>query len=867
MGSQTRRADRTHGLDLHFGGREARSSMEPDSNLARLSFAACTAALLFLSATAFRRRSTSIGTAHLVFLVTATAWTGAYLAVLQGWFDGSRASALTGPLYLLLAAASVRLATLCARDVRVLPVRDEVFIWLPAVAIWLTDSRTGLCLWAAFTFGLASARWAQLPLRSWHGFRTARTASSIAALLPGLTPFAWLCGAPEDLLAIVAGPLVVAQGMVLFYALSRLGLSSSDQVHHSTVIEAMSDGVLVVDLQGRLVDFNQAAREILEIQHLVRTRPDLSEALAHHPDLIELFNGAIDGRSIYTPECLARAGLPRTFDLQLSALYDAMGAIESRVVVLRDITERVEIEEENRRQARHVRLVHEVSAAVHEARTIDAGLRAALVLIAETMGYPVGQFLESREEGGVSKFRRVGVFFVEAEVPGEFEIGQALAEPEGALEIESEADASSVTARADVGAAAVGALGRDLATFGYQTALTVPVLIGPRLYGLFEFYHQTVREIDGTTTEILEHVGDLAGRAIERKLAEEKIRRLAYRDDLTGLPNRQRFNQLLAGAVANAGRSHRRMALLFMDLDGFKQVNDTLGHEAGDVLLAEVASRFSRAVRAGDHIGCTSEASLEPPVSRLGGDEFTVLLTEINQPPDAALVAERLLSTLESPIELDGQELFIGTSIGIAIYPDDGDEADRLLRNADAAMYFAKGRGRNGYQFYSEEMNTNRARRLELEARLRGAVERGDLALHYQPLLDAETGRIVAAGSAAPMGRRRVGLRLPRRLHSRRRGDRTDRFDRRLGVPDGLRAAACLGRGGARVDPGRGERLWTSDPRARHGRDGAHSARGERRVGGSHGTRAHRVDDHAGRSPDGADGSRAQADRPGAVPR
>jgi len=283
---------------------------------------------------------------------------------------------------------------------------------------------------------------------------------------------------------------------------------------------------------------------------------------------------------------------------------------------------------------------------------------------------------------------------------------------------------------------------RDL---GFSSVFSVPVLFWSRIYGMYEFFDLESGEVEESTTELLDRVGELVGRAIERKLAEEKIRRLAFRDDLTGLPNRQRFHHLLRGAVSLAARSDRRMALLFLDLDGFKKVNDTLGHEIGDRLLAEVATRFSSVVRVSDHIGRQGDDVLQPAVSRLGGDEFTVLLTEIKEPGDAALVAERLLQTLEAPVVLAGKEVFMGTSIGISVYPDDGDDAETLLRNADAAMYFAKGRGRNGYQFYSEEMNSSQAAQIEIEGRLRGALERDEFQLFYQPILDGRSGEIVAA--------------------------------------------------------------------------------------------------------------------------
>jgi diguanylate cyclase (GGDEF)-like protein len=292
-----------------------------------------------------------------------------------------------------------------------------------------------------------------------------------------------LAGAPGSWIAIAMPIASTVLAIGLFFGLLRLGLLSSDRVRHGSVIEAMCDGVLAVDMNDRLVEFNDAAREVLELDDGALFLRHLADVLAQPPDLVELFGGAIDG---------------------------------------------------------------------------------------------------------------------------------------------------------------------------------------------FEFFSAERATTPESTIEMLEHVGELIGRAVERKLVQEKIRRLAFRDDLTGLPNRQRFHHLLNNAVSHARRAERKMALLFMDLDGFKKVNDTLGHQVGDRLLAEVASRFSGVVRVSDHVGRRHGNEQGASISRLGGDEFTLLLTEIQEPADAALVASRLLETLEHPVLLGGQKLFMSTSIGVAVYPEDG---------------------------------------------------------------------------------------------------------------------------------------------------------------------------------------------------
>ncbi|MGP0043217.1 MAG: putative bifunctional diguanylate cyclase/phosphodiesterase [Syntrophobacteraceae bacterium] len=225
----------------------------------------------------------------------------------------------------------------------------------------------------------------------------------------------------------------------------------------------------------------------------------------------------------------------------------------------------------------------------------------------------------------------------------------------------------------------------------------------------------------------------------ERKRTEERIFRLAYHDILTGLLNRNSFKEHLAQALAQAQRHDRYVATLFLDLDRFKRINDTFGYKVGDLLLQGVAERIREGVRKGD-----KPARHVDSISRLGGDEFTILLPEISDIQDPAKVAKRLLEAVSRPIIIAGHEIFMTGSIGITVYPMDGQDPDTLLKNADAAMYSAKEQGRNNYQFYSEAMNASSFKRLSLENGLRKALDREEFVLHYQPMVDINSGRIVA---------------------------------------------------------------------------------------------------------------------------
>jgi diguanylate cyclase (GGDEF)-like protein len=213
--------------------------------------------------------------------------------------------------------------------------------------------------------------------------------------------------------------------------------------------------------------------------------------------------------------------------------------------------------------------------------------------------------------------------------------------------------------------------------------------------------------------------------------ADTQIRHLAYHDALTGLDNRVRFRDRLERAIARAAGSEAQLAVLFLDLDRFKRINDTLGHSMGDTLLASVADRLRQTVRMTDVVGRPRDS--DHAISRLGGDEFTLLLTDVANIADVARVARRVLAALSDPFDIAGHSVVIGASVGIALYPEDGADAEALLRNADAAMYHAKDKGRNNFQFYSPAMNKAALRRLVLEEKLRHAIDAQEFELAFQP--------------------------------------------------------------------------------------------------------------------------------------
>ncbi len=235
----------------------------------------------------------------------------------------------------------------------------------------------------------------------------------------------------------------------------------------------------------------------------------------------------------------------------------------------------------------------------------------------------------------------------------------------------------------------------------------------------------------------------------ERTHAEEQIKHLAYHDALTSLPNRLLFKDRLVVAISHALREKGKLGILFLDLDHFKVINDSLGHNVGDRLLQEVAKRIQSTLRESD------------TVARLGGDEFTVLLPDLENPEDAVRVAQKLLEVIRFPLHLEGHDFEITTSIGISIFPDDGVDAETLIKNADTAMYQAKEDGRDKSQIFNAAASARAMERLAMEQGLRKALANGEFAVYYQPILDLATRRICGMEALLRWDHPELGLVLP----------------------------------------------------------------------------------------------------------
>jgi diguanylate cyclase (GGDEF)-like protein len=364
-------------------------------------------------------------------------------------------------------------------------------------------------------------------------------------------------------------------------------------------------------------------------------------------------------------------------------------------------------------------------------------------VVSVTLGVPDGaksliSSIQDYENGGKRLVARIG--FRPADV-------QSLLTGPGVLEIRGD---DSVPAYLE-----------PMTELGAKSFVVLPLSYQRQLSGVIALGERFDLVPSDEDREQMRRLADQAAVALANARMLDQVRELAYYDSLTGLPNRLSYKERLAYALEQASRNQRLVAAFFIDLDHFSRINDTLGHEVGDQLLRHVASRLRSCCREREDEVGPAVASLAPEVARLGGDEFTIIMAGLQEAQDAAKLARRILSSFAHPVRVGSHEIFINASIGIAIYPYDGEDIDTLLMHADTAMYKAKEQGGSSYQTYSKSMTTTALQRLTLENDLRRALDRKEFEVHYQPIVDAYTSTVVGAEALFRWRHPELGLLLP----------------------------------------------------------------------------------------------------------
>jgi len=417
----------------------------------------------------------------------------------------------------------------------------------------------------------------------------------------------------------------------------------------------------------------------------------------------------------------------------VSLVRDAAGRPLYFIRLVEDISERVQL-------ARRRALEHAVTQVLAESATVEEAMPVVLRTICLALGWTCGAYWKWFETEEL--LRCAETWHVDAEGVADF-VAASRENPNEAPAWRGAAPGTStggvvrrvwfsgtsawfpdVTRQPDFRRGPAAARASIRSAFGF------PILAGTRPLGVMEFYNREIEQPDEALLQMVRAIGSQIGQFIQRKQAEDKVLHLAQFDTVTGLPNRYLLNDRLALTLTQAERNDWSVAVLFVDLDRFKAVNDTYGHAAGDILLRQVAARLKECLRTSDIVG------------RLSGDEFALVLPDLGKADDAGLVAQKIVGALAAPFDLDGQQTYISASIGIALFPSDGGDPDTLVRNADTAMYRAKEQGRDRYQYYLPQMNERLKQRLEREALLRGALERDEYRLHYQPKVNLKTGVI-----------------------------------------------------------------------------------------------------------------------------
>ena len=517
----------------------------------------------------------------------------------------------------------------------------------------------------------------------------------------------------------------------------RRGAAAGDALK-TAIVESALDCVVIMDHRGRIVEFNPAAERTFGYARREAVGGELAELLLpaalrdrHRQGLrryLTTGEATVMDRRL---ELVATRSDGEEFpvELTITRIPDVEPALFAGYI--RDLTDR-------RRAERGLAAQHAVAGALAESSSPDEAIARLLPALGRSMGWEVGAGWLVDEEREVLRCK--GVWQEPTVADSGFRAASVtLLIPRGSGPLGRVWDTSEI-ATSDDTAHEPGYHRAEVAQrMGLDHALLVPIRSGDRVVGVLEFYGRRRNPLDDGLLDTLTTVGSQIGEFLRRRRAEHRLAHQALHDGLTGLANRDLLLDRLRHALDRAAREDTSVAVLFMDLDDFKLVNDSLGHQVGDRLLIAVADRLRKTLRTSDTVSRPGTA-----LARLGGDEFVLVCEGMVSDADAIRVAERIREDLARPFMIDGHELAVSASIGVAHAHEKDADSDTLLRDADAAMYRAKERGRGLYQVFDEALRMRVLERVGGESELRRAIERDELRLHYQPIVAVEDGTLRA---------------------------------------------------------------------------------------------------------------------------
>ena len=490
-------------------------------------------------------------------------------------------------------------------------------------------------------------------------------------------------------------------------------------------LESTADGILVIDAKGKFAGFNDRFLEMWQMPAETKTEYafEILAAIKQRVTNPEQFLGRLRQLSEVPPTSGNRDGIIDVLELTDGRAFEVIskaqhieGSNTGWVLSFHDISER----RRNETLLSREKQVLEMILAGAELEKILGFL--VLYLEKQAKQTFCAIFIQD-SQGGLRRAAGTNIpnDFIGAKLQARMLAslpGSADGQQVGILEVRTHADWTDYN--------------RQAMRLDIQPWWAAPILsFDGKVLGVIVAHYRVGFQPDPEDAKLLALTADLTKIVLERKHAESRLEYLAHFDELTGLPNRTLFRDRLSHAMNRAARSSELLGVMFLDLDRFKTVNDTLGHAEGDKLLRDVASRLEACMREGD------------TVARLGGDEFTVILEGLSSPTDAAMVAKKIIDGLAPPFLLGESEIFVTTSIGISIFPLDGVDLDVLLKNTDTAMYSAKESGRNNFQFFTQALNAKTHGRLEMESELRHALEREQFVIYYQPKVSLDDGEVM----------------------------------------------------------------------------------------------------------------------------